>query len=180
MKQKIDVYQIILDIGLHIPGILLINPAKIDEKTYYYHKENNQIYGLQNDIRLDFGVGSRGNFRFAGITDNYLAIYDLVTKMISTAVDQTSEGLSLGSGKKINPKPQLIDSVNKTNLYVPIGFPLPGNLSKMFRDPSTVHYIDMTLPTVGRLSEILKAGNYNLNHIDIYDKEKVDKKKKKD
>ena len=180
MTKKVDVYQILLDIGLHIPGILLINPAEIDEKTYYYHKENGQIYGLQNDIRLDFGIGSRGNFRFAGITDDYLAIYDLVTKMISTAVDQTSEGLSLGSGKKINPKPQLIDSVNKTNLYAPIGFPLPINLSKMFRDPSTVHYIDMTLPTVGRLSEMLKAGNYNLNHIDIYDKEKVDKKKKKE
>ena len=88
MTKKIDVYQILLDIGLHIPGILLINPAEIDEKTYSYHKENGQIYGLQNDIRLDFGIGSRGNFRFAGITDDYLAIYDLVTKMISTAVDQ--------------------------------------------------------------------------------------------
>ena len=50
----------------------------------------------------------------------------------------------------------------------------------MFRDPSTVHYIDMTLPTVGRLSEIIKAGNYNLNYIDVYDKEKVDKKNKKE
>lgn len=175
-NQQINIYQVLLDIGQHIPGILVINPQKIDEKTYNYHKENHEIYSQLHDIQLDFGISSN-SFRFAGITDNYLDIYDLVVKMIDTSVDQTSKGLMV-NGKMTDPRPELIDSVNQTNLYVPMGFPIPTGLSHMFRDPSTVHQINFSLPQVGRLANIIKAGNFNLKHIDMYTKEKLDKEKK--
>lgn len=175
MTQKIDVYQVLLDIGQHIPGILVVNPKQLDKKTYDYHKQNHEVYTRFHDIQLDFGI-SNNSFRFAGITDNYMDIYDLVVKMIDIAVDQTSKGLMINN-KMTDPKPELIQSVNDTNLYVPVGFPLPTGLSKMFRDPSTVHSIDFKLPQVGRLANIIKAGNYNLTHIDIYDKERLDKER---
>lgn len=177
MTQKINVYQVLLDIGQHLSGILVINPKQIDEKIYDYHKQNHEIYTRFNDIQLDFGI-SRNSFRFSGITDNYMDVYDLVVKMIDIAVDQTSKGLMVNN-KMTNPKPELIQSVNDTNLYVPIGFPIPAGLAKMFRDPSTVHTINFQLPQVGRLADIIKAGNYNLTHIDIYDKERLDKEKHK-
>lgn len=176
MAEQVEVYQVLLDVGQHLPGILVINPHKLDQKTYNYHKDNHEIYSRMHDIQLDFGI-SPNSFRFAGITDSYMDVYDLVVKMIDIAVDQTSKGLMINN-KMTNPKPELIQSVNETNLYVPIGFPLPTGLAQMFRDPSTIHPINFKLPQVGRLANILKAGTYNLNHVDLFDKERVDKKRK--
>lgn len=178
VKKKIDVYQVLLDVGRQIPGILVINPQKIDEKTYEYHKKNGEIYNQHHDVQLDFGIG-KNNFRFAGLTDNYLDLYDLAVKMIGTSVDQTSKGLIV-NGKQTEARKDLIWSVDHTNLYVPIGFPIPTGLSRMFVDPSTVHAIDFSLPQVGRLADIIKAGNYNLFNIDLFTKEKIDKEDKGD
>ena len=176
VEKKIDVYQVLLDVGRQIPGILVINPQKIDEKTYEYHKKNGEIYTRHHDIHLSFGIGTN-NYRFMGMTDNYLDIFDLILKMIDTSADQISKGLIV-DGKQMEAQKELTWSVNHTNLYAPIGFPTPPGLTKLFTDPRTIHAIDFSLPQVGRLADIIKAGNYNLFNIDLFTKEKIDKEDK--
>lgn len=169
---KYQVYQVLLDIGQNINGILVINPAKISEEMYHHFIKSKAIYQRNHDITLDFGV-TNVSFRFAGITDSYLDIYDLVTKMIFTAVDQTSTGLMVKE-EQAKAKQALINSVNQTELYLPNDMILPSGLAQMFQNSATIHRInfDLAQKGIGRLADMLKAGNYNLTHIDMYDKER--------
>lgn len=168
-KEQVRVYQVLLDIGTHIPGILVINPHDISQELYQKRCQQNEIYSRMHDIQLDFGISSN-SYRFAGITDAYNDIFDLVVKMIDTAVDATSKGLQI-KGKNKMLRPELIKSVDASNLYVPKGFIIPTGLSQMFRNPATVHEIDFSLPQVGRLANIITAGTYNLLHEDDFDRD---------
>lgn len=165
-KEQVRVYQVLLDIGTQIPGILVINPQNISQQLYQRRRKQNEIYSRMHDIQLDFGI-SPNSYRFAGITDAYNDIYDLVIKMIDCAVDSTSKGLQI-KGKNKMLRPELIQSVDASNLYVPKGFIIPTGLTQMFRNPATVHEIDFSLPQVGRLANIIKAGTYNLFHEDDF------------
>lgn len=161
-----QLYQVILDLGKQINSLLVIHPYKVTSEIYQHYQKRDALYRDGKDIKLDFGI-TPVSFRFVGVTDDYASIYDLVTKVIYTAVDQTSQAL-LNKENNSDVKDQLINSINNAQLFYPEGFIVPSGLLSMFRDQSTIHAISFTLAEngVGRLADMLKAGKYNLTHTD--------------
>lgn len=165
-EKTYQLYQIMLDLGKQINSLLVIHPYKVTYKMYQYYAKRDAIYREGKDIKLDFGI-TPVSFRFAGVTDDYGSIYDLVTKIIYTAVDQTSQAL-LNKENNEKVKQQLIQSINNAQLFYPEGFIVPSGMLSMFREQSTIHAINFDLAEhgVGRLADMIKAGKYNLTHTD--------------
>lgn len=161
-----QLYQVMLDLGQHIDSILVINPFKVNETIFNHYQARKAIYREGSDIKLDFGITSV-SFRFVGVTDDYNSLYDLVTKIIYTAVDQTSQAL-LNKENNSDIKDQLINSINNAQLFYPEGFIVPSEILRMFQKQPSTHAISFTLAEngVGRLADMLKAGKYNLTHTD--------------
>lgn len=161
-----QLYQVMLDLGKQIDSILVINPFKVSETIFKHYQTRKAIYREGADIKLDFGITSV-SFRFVGVTDDYNSLYDLVTKIIYTAVDQTSQAL-LNKENNSDIKDQLINSINNAQLFYPEGFIVPSEILRMFQKQPSTHAISFTLAEngVGRLADMLKAGKYNLTHND--------------
>lgn len=159
-----QLYQIMLDLGKNINSLLVIHPYKVTDKMYQHYAKRDALYREGKDIKLDFGI-TPVSFRFVGVTDDYGSIYDLVTKIIYTAVDQTSQAL-LNKENNENVKQQLIQSINNAQLFYPEGFIVPSDLLRMFKKQSSTHAISFNLAEhgVGRLADMIKAGKYNLTH----------------
>lgn len=165
-NDTIQVYQVLYDVGVTLPGFLVINRQNITTKRYAYLDSIKSVQHHGKDIVLDFGI-SKNSFRFSGITEDYLGITDLASKMIVAAVDTFRKGIELDNGHTF--KPDLRKSVDQSECFAPDGLILPAGLSKMFT-ANKVHYYSTNFPQVGRLGDILYAGNYNLTHQDIFDK----------
>lgn len=167
----IRIYQVLYDIGVTLPGYLVINSTAIKPERYKELDQEHHILHENKDIVLDFGLSDRG-YRFAGLTENYLGIYDLTSQMIVSAVDVFQKGMELDNGETYHP--DLRPSVDKSECFAPEGMILPSGMEKMFT-PSKIHYYSKSLPQVGRLGTILEAGNYTLNHSDMFGDPKVHK-----
>lgn len=159
-NDTIKVYQVLYDVSVTLPGFLVINRQMITQKRYDYLDSIKSVQHPGKDIVLDFGI-SKNSFRFSGITEDYLGITDLASKMIVAAVDTFRKGIELDNGHTFNP--DLRKSVDNTQCFIPEGLILPAGLSKMFT-ADKVHSYSSSLPQVGRLGDILYAGNYNLKH----------------
>lgn len=166
-NNQLIVYQVLYDVGVDRPGFLVINRQPITEKRYQQLDNQHKIQHSGHDIVLDFGI-TKHTFRFSGITENYLGLVDLASQMIVSSVDTFKKGIELDNGHIYQP--DLRPSVDKSECFVPEGMILPSGLSKMFT-ANKVHYYSTSFPQVGRLGDILYAGNYNLTHIDMFDKD---------
>ena len=159
-NDTIQVYQVLYDVGVTLPGFLVINRQNITTKRYAYLDSIKSVQHPGKDIVLDFGI-SKNSFRFSGITEDYLGITDLASKMIVAAVDTFRKGIELDNGHTYQP--DLRKSVDQSECFAPEGFIMPSGLAKMF-PPDKSHYYSSSLPQVGRLGDILYAGNFNLKH----------------
>lgn len=150
-----QIYSVLLDVGKGINAILSIYPIEVTEDEYNELVKLNKIFKLNHDIVLDFGYSDVG-VRFSGLTDNYVAIDDLVAKMITTSIDST----------KANEKDDFMKSLDNAKLIVPPSFIMPPNLAKMFNNEFMVARIpyDRAINGVGRLAQMLKAVTYNVKH----------------
>lgn len=166
-NNQLIVYQVLYDVGVDRHGFLVINRQPITEKRYQQLDNQHKIQHSGHDIVLDFGI-TKHTFRFSGITESYLGLVDLASQMIVSSVDTFKKGIELDNGHIYQP--DLRPSVDKSECFVPEGMILPSGLSKMFT-ANKVHYYSTSLPQVGRLGDILYAGNYNLTHQDIFDKD---------
>lgn len=160
MNDTVQVYQVLYDVSVTLPGFLVINRQNITTKRYAYLDSIKSVQHPGKDIVLDFGI-SKNSFRFSGITEDYLGITDLASKMIVAAVDTFNKGIELDNGHTFSP--DLRASVDKTECFAPEGLILPSGLAQMFT-ADKVHFYSSSLPQVGRLGDILYAGNYNLKH----------------
>lgn len=166
-NDQLEVYQVLYDIGVDRPGFLVINRQSITKKRYQQLDNQHKIQHSGHDIVLDFGI-AKHTFRFSGITESYLGLTDLASQMIVSSVDTFKKGIELDNGHIYQP--DLRKSVDNTQCFIPEGLILPAGLSKMFM-ADKVHYYSTNFPQVGRLGDILYAGNYNLTHQDIFDKD---------
>lgn len=157
---QLEVYQVLYDVGVDRPGFLVINRQSITKKRYQQLDNQHKIQHSGHDIVLDFGI-AKHTFRFSGITESYLGLTDLASQMIVSSVDTFKKGIELDNGHTYQP--DLRKSVDNTQCFIPEGLILPAGLAKMF-PPDKSHYYSISLPQVGRLGDILYAGNYNLKH----------------
>lgn len=165
-NNQLIVYQVLYDVGVSRHGFLVINRQSITKKRYQQLDNQHKIQHSGKDIVLDFGI-AKHTFRFSGITENYLGLTDLASQMIVSSVDTFKKGIELDNGHIYQP--DLRKSVDQSECFIPEGLILPAGLAKMF-PPDNTHYYSTSLPQVGRLGDILYAGNYNLTHIDMFDK----------
>ena len=160
------VYQVLYDIGVKYPGMLVINCRDISDKQLERLEKQNKIYRNDRRTELDFGF-TEHTYRFAGITDQYLMIDDLVSQMIVMSLETVQKGISV---KDYQAHPDLLKAVDQTKCYLPEGFIPTTEINKMFT-VDRIHYYSTSLSQVGRLGDILYAGTYNLTHQDIFDKD---------
>ena len=167
----IPLYQILYDVGVQQTGYLVINPLKVDETKYHDLLKRKRIFHQGSDIYMDFGI-TKHTFRFSLLTDEYLSIAEIVSRMIVTSLDTYKKGIDLTDLKSSAPdndqlnetNPDLRRSVDNTQLFLPEGMIMPSGLATLFVDSTTVHYYHKSLPQVGRLGDILYAGNYSFEH----------------
>lgn len=159
-NDQLEVYQVLYDIGVDRPGFLVINRQSITKKRYQQLDNQHKIQHSGHDIVLDFGI-AKHTFRFSGITESYLGLTDLASQMIVSSVDTFKKGIELDNGHIYQP--DLRNSVDQSECFAPEGFIMPSGLAQMF-PPEKSHHYSTSLPQVGRLGDILYAGNFNLKH----------------
>ena len=145
------VYQVLYDIGVKYPGMLVINCRDISDKQLERLEKQNKIYRNDRRTELDFGF-TEHTYRFAGITDQYLMIDDLVSQMIVMSLETVQKGISI---KDYQAHPDLLKAVDQTKCYLP-------EINKMFATGGRICYYNRELTNIGRLGNILKAGDFTL------------------
>lgn len=152
------VYQVLYDIGVKYPGMLVINCRDISDKQLERLEKQNKIYRNDRRTELDFGF-TEHTYRFAGITDQYLMIDDLVSQMIVMSLETVQKGISI---KDYQAHPDLLKAVDQTKCYLPEGFIPTTEINKMFATGGNICYYNKELTNIGRLGNILKAGDFTL------------------